>query len=143
VATRNGSAEWRGNLKEGSGDLKVGDGVFEGAYSFSSRFEEGQGTNPEELIGAAHAACFSMALANILAEGGHEPDLVRTTAKVQLRVGDDGPQIAHIELETEGRGKDLDEGHFAKHAEEAKAACPVSKALAGVGEISVRARLAS
>jgi lipoyl-dependent peroxiredoxin len=143
VATRNGSAEWRGNLKEGAGDLKVGEGVFEGAYSFSSRFEEGQGTNPEELIGAAHAACFSMALSNILAEGGHEPDLVRTTARVQLRVSDEGPRISHIELETEGRGKDLDEEHFAEHAEKAKAACPVSKALAGVGEITVRARLAS
>ena len=84
MATRNGSAEWRGDLRGGGGDLTVGDGVFKGAYSFSSRFEEGEGTNPEELIAAAHAACFSMALANIMAEHGHPAESVRTEAKVHL-----------------------------------------------------------
>jgi osmotically inducible protein OsmC len=141
MATRNGSATWQGDLKEGSGELKVGEGVFEGAYSFASRFEEGEGTNPEELIAAAHAACFSMALSNILAEAGHEAERVSTTAKVQLRMGDDGPEISSIALETVGRVPGLDQDHFARHAEEAKAGCPVSKALAGVGEITLAARV--
>ena len=143
MATRNGSAVWRGDLKGGSGDLKVGDGVFEGAYSFSSRFEEGEGTNPEELIAAAHAACYSMALSNILDESGHPGERVETTAKVSLRVGDGGPEISRIELVTTGRVPGIDQEHFVKHAEEAKAGCPVSKALAGVGEITVTATLES
>jgi osmotically inducible protein OsmC len=143
MATRTGSAEWRGDLKSGSGELTVGDGVFTGAYSFTSRFEEGDGTNPEELIAAAHAACFTMALSNILAEHGHGPESVRTTAKVHLRQSDAGPAIAKIELETEGRVADIDEAHFAEHAEEAKEGCIVSRALAGVGEMTVNARLAS
>jgi lipoyl-dependent peroxiredoxin len=142
MAARKGNAEWRGNLKDGEGDLTVGDGVFSGSYSFASRFEEGDGTNPEELIAAAHAACFSMALSNDLAEHGHEPESVRTTASVTLRPTDDGPTITLIELETEGRVSDIDQEHFAQHAEQAKAACPVSRALAGVAEITVSARLA-
>lgn len=142
MATRNGSAEWRGDLKGGEGDLTVGDGVFTAPYSFASRFEEGEGTNPEELIAAAHAACFTMALSNILAEHDHSPQSVRTTAKVHLRQSEDGPTIERIELETEGR-VDIDEDHFAKHAEEAKAGCPVSRALAAVPTITVTARLAS
>ena len=141
MATRNGSAEWRGDLRSGGGDLTVGDGVFKGAYSFSSRFEEGEGTNPEELIAAAHAACFTMALSNILAQHGHAPEVVRTTAKVHLRQSDDGPAIQLIELETEGRVADIDQDHFAEHAEEAKQGCPVSRALAGVKEITLNARL--
>jgi osmotically inducible protein OsmC len=143
MATRNGSAEWRGDLRSGAGDLTVGDGVFHGNYSFSSRFEEGEGTNPEELIAAAHAACFSMALSNILAEHGHAPESVRTVAKVHLRQSDAGPAIQQIELETEGRVADIDEDHFAEHAEEAKQGCPVSRALAGVNEISLTAKLAT
>ena len=103
MATRNGSAEWRGDLKNGDGDLTVGDGVFKGSYSFSSRFEEGEGTNPEELIAAAHAACFTMWLANVMAEHGHPAESVRTTAKVHLRQTDAGPAIQQIDLETEGR----------------------------------------
>jgi osmotically inducible protein OsmC len=142
MATRNGSAEWRGNLKDGDGDLTVGDNVFKGSYSFSSRFEEGEGTNPEELIAAAHAACFSMALSNILAEHGHGPDLVQTVARVHLRQTEDGPTIQRIDLETEGRVPGIDQDHFAKHAEEAKQGCPVSRALAGVEEINLTARLA-
>ena len=143
MATRNGSAQWNGNLQDGSGRLSVGDGVFEGDYSFSSRFEEGEGTNPEELIAAAHAACFSMALSNIMAGEGHEPTSVKTTAKVHLRNVDGAPTIAQIELETEGDVPGLDEDGFKKFAEQAKADCPVSRALGGVGEMQVSARLAS
>ena len=142
MATRNGNAEWRGDLKGGEGTLTVGDGVFEGAYSFSSRFEEGEGTNPEELIAAAHAACYSMALSGMLAEHGHAPDAVRTTAKVHLRNVDGAPTIAQIDLDVVGEVPGLDEEHFRHHAEEAKAGCPVSRALAAVPEINLSARLA-
>jgi osmotically inducible protein OsmC len=141
MATRNGSATWKGNLQEGSGHLSVGDGVFEGDYSFSSRFEEGQGTNPEELIAAAHAACFSMALSNIMAGEGHEPQSVETTARVHLRNVDGAPTIARIELETEGDVPGLDEDGFRAYAEQAKSDCVVSRALAGVGEMELSARL--
>ena len=141
MATRNGSAEWRGDLKSGSGDLRLGSGAFEGAYSFASRFEEGQGTNPEELIAAAHAACFSRALGNILAEHGHAPESIRTTAKAHLRNVDGLPTIAKIELEVEGKVGDIDADHFGHHAEEAKAGCVVSRALAGVKEITLSATL--
>ena len=110
-------------LQERSRDLTVGDGVFKGSYSFSSRFEEGEGTNPEELIAAAHAACFSMALANMMAEHGHPAESVRTTAKVHLRQTDAGPTIQRIDLETEGNVPGINEAHFAEHAEQAKAAC--------------------
>jgi lipoyl-dependent peroxiredoxin len=143
MATRNGSAEWRGDLKTGDGDLTVGDGVFKGAYSFSSRFEEGEGTNPEELIAAAHAACFSMALANMMAEHGHPAETVRTTARVHLRQTNAGPTIQRIDLETEGNVPGIDQAHFADHAEQAKAACPVSRALAGVEEMNLSATLSS
>lgn len=142
MAARIGSAVWNGNLKEGDGELTVGEGVFSGAYTFKSRFEEGEGTNPEELIGAAHAACFSMAFANILAEAGHEPRSISTTAKVQLRPLDGKPSIAEIELEVEGAVDGIDEATFREHAEAAKAGCPVSRALAGVPEIRVAPRLA-
>jgi lipoyl-dependent peroxiredoxin len=142
VATREGSAEWRGDLKSGEGDLRVGEMVFEGPYSYASRFEEGSGTNPEELIAAAHAACFSMALSGILADNGHHPEFVNTAAKVHLRAGDDGPRIARIDLETEGRVEGIDQETFAQHAEEAKAGCPVSQALASVDEITLEAKLA-
>jgi lipoyl-dependent peroxiredoxin len=141
MATRNGSAEWRGDLRSGEGDVTVGDGVFKGNYSFASRFEDGEGTNPEELIAAAHAACFTMALANILAQHGHAPEAVRTTAKVHLRQTEAGPTIQQIELDTEGRVAGIDQNHFAEHAEEAKEECPVSRALAGVEQMSVTAKL--
>jgi lipoyl-dependent peroxiredoxin len=142
MATRNGSAEWRGDLQSGSGDLTVGDGVFEGAYSFASRFEEGEGTNPEELIAAAHASCFAMALSNILAENGHAPTSVRATAKVQLRIVDDAPTIAQINLDVTGEVPGLDADGFQRFAQEAKEGCPVSRALAGVPSIELDARLA-
>ena len=142
MATRNGRAEWHGDLRGGGGTLTVGDGDFEGSYSFSSRFEEGEGTNPEELIAAAHAACFTMALSNILAENGHSQDSVQTVARVHLRQTDEGPTIQRIDLETEGQVPGIDQDQFAKHAEEAKSGCPVSRALAGVEEMNLTARLA-
>ena len=141
MATRNGSAEWQGDLKGGAGTLKVGDGVFEGSYSFASRFEEGEGTNPEELIAAAHAACYSMALSGMLAGDGHVPDSVTTTAKVHLRNVDGAPTLAQIDLETEGAVPGIDAAQFQSYAEQAKAGCPVSRALAGVPEIALTARL--
>jgi len=141
MATRQGSAEWKGDLQGGSGELVVGDGVFTGAYSFKSRFEEGEGTNPEELIGAAIAACYSMQLSHMLAEAGHEPESVNTTASVHLERGDSGPAIQRIDLETVGVVPDIDQEHLEQHAAEAKDACLVSNALAGVGEITVDAKL--
>lgn len=142
MATRNGSAVWKGDLKGGGGEVTVGDGVFSGAYSFQSRFEEGEGTNPEELIAAAHAACFAMAFSNILSEAGHVPDSVAATAKVQLRPLDGKPTIASIALDVEGAVPGIDEATFLEHAKAAKAGCPVSRALAGVPEITLNARLA-
>jgi osmotically inducible protein OsmC len=142
MATRNGSAEWRGDLKGGSGTVKVGDGVFEGNYSFSSRFEEGEGTNPEELIGAAHAGCFAMALSLILTEADHPPESIKAEARVHLRIVDELPTIAKIDLDVEGAVPGLDEDAFRSYAEKAKDGCVVSRALAGVPEITINARLA-
>jgi osmotically inducible protein OsmC len=142
MATRNGSAEWHGDLKAGSGRLTVGDGVFEGAYSFSSRFEEGEGTNPEELIAAAHAACFAMALSATLAGEGHTPDSVAVSARVHLRNVDGAPTLAQIDLEAVGTVPGIDEQQFTEFAQQAKAACPISRALASVPEITLTARLA-
>src|SRR6476660_3705102 len=141
MATRNGSAEWHGDLRGGGGELTVGDGVFKGAYSFSSRFEEGEGTNPEELLAAAHAACFSMALSLILSEDDHPPESLRSEAKVQLRLVDGLPTIAHIDLEVEGTVPGIDEDAFRGYAEKAKDGCVVSRALAGVPEIELSASL--
>ncbi len=138
---RKGSAEWKGGLKGGTGSLTVGDGLFQGAYSFGSRFEQGKGTNPEELIGAAHAACFSMALSAALEKAGHEPKRVATTADVELEVGEGGARISTITLRTEAEVPGIDSAAFQEQAEGAKKNCPVSKALAGV-EIRLEARLA-
>ena len=142
MPTRNGSAEWRGDLMGGKGDLEVGDGVFKGEYSAKSRFEEGDGTNPEELIATAHAACFSMALSNMLASDGHVPDSVRTTAALHLRSPESGPPIRRIDLRTEGRVPGIDAETFRSYAERAKVECPVSVALASVPEITVEATFA-
>jgi osmotically inducible protein OsmC len=142
MATRNGSAEWRGDLKGGSGTVKVGDGVFEGNYSFSSRFEEGEGTNPEELIGAAHAGCFAMALSLVLTEAEHPPESIQAEARVHLRLVDGLPTIAKIDLDVTGAVPGLDEETFRSYAEKAKDGCVVSRALAGVPEITLDARLA-
>ena len=140
MATRTGSAVWDGTLKQGKGTMKLGSGAFEGPYSFSSRFEEGKGTNPEELIGAAHAGCFSMAFANTLATAGHDPQRVETSARVHLEPSDGGPSITRIELETEAEVPGIAEEEFQQHAQTAKENCPVSKALAGV-DISLDATL--
>ncbi len=142
MATRNGSAEWRGDLRSGSGTVSVASGLFsDGNYSFSSRFEDEPGTNPEELIAAAHAGCFSMALSNILAEAGHTAESVSTTAKVHLRQIDGAPTIAQIDLVTEGRVPGIDQEQFADYAAQAKEGCPVSRALAGVNEMTLDATL--
>lgn len=121
--------------------MAFGSGAFEGAYSFRSRFENGTGTNPEELIGAALAGCFSMALSNLLAEAGHTPESVETRASVSLKMLKDGPSISAIQLDTEASVPGLDADTLQEHAQAAKEGCPVSKALAGT-TISVNATLA-
>ena len=141
MTDRTGSAQWQGDLQGGTGTLRVGDGVFEGAYSFRSRFEEGTGTNPEQLIAAAHAACFTMALSNILSSAGHVPDSVHTDANVHLRFVDGAPAITRIDLDTHGRVAGVDAEQFQKFAEDAKANCVVSRALAAVPEIVLTAEL--
>ncbi|ESW65374.1 MULTISPECIES: OsmC family peroxiredoxin [unclassified Mesorhizobium] len=141
MTIREASAEWQGTLKEGGGRLRLGSGVFEGAYSFPSRFENGPGTNPEELIGAAHAGCFSMALTFILGQEGHVARTIRTVAKVHLGATAAGPTITRIELETEAEVTDLAEDEFERLAQSAKATCLVSRALAGVPQITLKAVL--
>ncbi len=141
MATRNATAEWQGDLRNGAGTFEGASGVISGKYSFKTRFEDEPGTNPEELIAAAHASCFSMALSNILAEAGHPADSVNTTARVHLRMLDGGPAINQIDLVTEGRVPGIDQDQFAGYAGEAKEGCPVSRALAGVGEIILEATL--
>lgn len=142
MAVRNGSAEWHGDLQSGSGTVTVGNGVFEGAYSYESRFGEGEeGTNPEQLIAAAHAACFTMALSNILSGAGHAPESVRTSARVQLRNVDGAPTLTRVDLDTEGRVPGIDQQQFEQYAEQAKAGCPVSRALAGIPEMELSAKL--
>lgn len=140
---RRAHASWSGTVEDGGGRIGVGSGAFEGPFTLKARAEEGQrGTNPEELIGAAHAACFSMALSNILATAGHTPESVSTTAKVHLRQLDGRPTIATIELVTVGVVPGLTPAEFAGHAEAAKAGCPISRALAAVPEITLDATLA-
>jgi osmotically inducible protein OsmC len=143
MATRNAKATWRGNLKEGEGTMGLGSGVWEGPFSFKTRFEDGQGTNPEELIGAAEAACFTMQLSATLSEAGHVPDAVHTDAKVHIRNIDGAPTISLIELVTRARIPGLDDETFQKTAQETKQVCIISRALAGVGEITVDATLES
>lgn len=141
MATRNGSAEWRGDLKGGDGDVTVGEGVYTGAFSFKSRFEDGDGTNPEELLAAAHAACFSMQMSALMGQDDVTPEAIRTTAKSTLRNVDGAPTITAIELVTEGTVPGIDQDAFQGYADKAKETCVVSRALAGVGEMSVTARL--
>jgi osmotically inducible protein OsmC len=143
MATRNGSAEWRGDIQGGAGTVTVGDGVLEGKYSFESRFGEGESplTNPEQLIAAAHAACFSMALAGAIGAEGHAPESISTTARVQLRNVDGAPTLTRIDLDTTGRVPGVDDASFQRLAAQAKAACPVSRALAAVPEIALTATL--
>jgi osmotically inducible protein OsmC len=136
---RNAKARWEGGLPEGRGSLGLGSGAFEGQYSYGSRFEEGKGTNPEELIGVAHAGCFSMALAGVLT---HKPRSIETATRVHLDKVEDAFSITTIELATEASVPDISGDEFQRHAEEAKRNCPVSKALAGV-DIKLDARLAA
>ena len=130
MAVRAAKAEWRGNLPKGNGTVETETGAVKGTYSFASRFEEGAGTNPEELIAAAHAGCFSMAFANILAKAGFEAESIRTEAKVHLTKGSAGFGISKIDLLCVGEVPGVDDATFQKHAQEAKVGCPVSKALA-------------
>src|SRR5205823_9261906 len=127
MPTRTSSAKWQGTLKDGSGTMRLGTGAFEGPYSFVSRFENGTGTNPEELIAAAHAGCFSMAFSNILSQAGFPPKAVDTTAAVHFEKAASGFAITRIDLTTRGDVPGIDEAEFTKHAETAKATCPVSQ----------------
>jgi osmotically inducible protein OsmC len=138
---RSAVAEWKGNLQEGDGTMSVASGAFETGYSYESRFEDGAGSNPEELIAAAHAGCFSMALAHILSEAGHEPRSVRTTARVRLEATDAGPTITRSDLETEVSVDGVEGDEFQRFAEQAKEGCAVSRALGAI-DLGVEARLA-
>ena len=142
MPVRKANAVWEGSLKEGQGTMKLGSGAFEGRYSFGSRFEEAGGTNPEELIGAAHAGCFSMALAAGLGRAGLNPKRVATSAKVHIEKVGEGFKITRIELDNESEVPGIDEAAFQEAARKAKEGCPVSQALGGV-EITLNARLAS
>jgi len=140
MPVRKAQARWEGKVSEGKGSMKLGSGAFEGSYSFKSRFEDGAGTNPEELIGAAHAGCFSMALSLFLEKAGYPPDHVETEAKVHINKDGEGFKITTIELTTEAKVPGIDNRAFQEQAESAKENCPVSRALAGT-EIKLEARL--
>jgi osmotically inducible protein OsmC len=137
MSIRTASAVWNGTLKEGQGTMKLGSGAFEGAFTHASRFGDGQGTNPEELVGAAQAGCFSMFLAALLTTAGFTPGQIRTSAKVHLEAG---PRITLIELETEAEVPNVDEAVFQENVEKAKKNCPISLALTGP-ELRVTAKL--
>jgi len=141
MPTRSAHAEWNGSISEGSGKMAFGSGAFEGPYSFKSRMEEGPGTNPEELIGAAHAGCFSMALSVVLGAEGHEPESIKTDAEVRFEKEGEGWAIKGVALTTRARVPGMDDEAFQKAAEGAKENCPVSQALAV--EISLDAALES
>jgi osmotically inducible protein OsmC len=140
MSVRESTARWEGDLRGGKGSMRLGSGAFEGQFSFKSRFEEGTGTNPEELIGAAHAGCFSMAFSNMLSEAGHVPTRVSTTARVHLEKVDGKQTISRIELDTEGDVPGISKQKFLEIADKAKAGCPVSRALGAVN-ITLAAKL--
>jgi len=137
---RTAVAVWQGNLKDGNGSLELGSGAFQGQYSFTSRFEEGTGTNPEELIGAAHAGCFSMALSGDLTKAGYTVDEIKTEAIVSMEKGEEGFSITRIRLVSKARVRDIEMSEFAKYASGAKQNCPISRALGAV-EIILEAHL--
>ena len=139
---RTATAHWDGNLTEGSGTIKTGKGGYQGNYSFKSRFEEGEGTNPEELIAAAHSGCFSMAFSNALASAGYTGTQVETVAKLHFDKTDAGFSVTRIDLETTGTVPGIDDGEFQKLAQEAKEGCPISRLLAPGTEITLTAKLA-
>jgi osmotically inducible protein OsmC len=138
MAIRKSTAAWEGTLKAGSGTMRLASGLYEGPYTYSSRFEEGKGTNPEELIGAAHAGCYSMFLAALITDKGFTPERISTSATVHLGAG---PLIERIELDCEARVIGISEDEFQEAAAAAKERCPVSRALAAVPEITLNARL--
>ena len=138
MPVRESTATWNGSLTEGKGNMRLASGAYEGEFTRASRFEEDKGTNPEELIGAAHAGCFSMFLSALLSNAGHVPTQIRTSAKVHLGAG---PKITLIELSTVGEVPGIDEKTFIDFAEQAKQGCPVSQALASV-EMTLTAKLA-
>jgi lipoyl-dependent peroxiredoxin len=138
MAVRKASAVWKGTLREGAGTMRLGSGAYEGPFTYASRFEEGPGTNPEELVGAAHAGCFSMFLSALLTKAGFAPSSIETTSTVHLGAG---PAITDIELDTHVSAPNLDNAQLQQLAAEAKAGCPISKALAGVGNIKLTATL--
>ena len=137
-----GSAEWKGDLPSGAGTFTAGDSIT-GGYTFKSRFEDGPGSNPEQLIAAAHSACFSMALANMLSKAGSPPDSIQTDATVTIRLVDGAQTITKVALVTVGHVPGIDEATFLEHANNAKEKCPVSRALAAVPEITLEASLAT
>jgi len=139
MAIRKAEAVWTGTLKEGKGTMRVGSGAFESPYTWAMRFQDEPGTNPEELVGAAHAGCYSMFLSTLLTNAGYTPTRIHTTAAVHLG---EGPTITLIELKTEAQVSNLAGAAFMEMANEAKAKCPVSKALAAV-EIKLNAKLVS
>ena len=143
MPVRNATATWEGNLKEGKGTMALGSGRYQGPFTHASRFAEGDGTNPEELIGAAHAGCYSMFLAAILSGDKHVPNSVNTTAKVHIGQVDGAPTIHTIELHVEADVPGIDDATFQEYAARAKAGCPVSKALAGVQNVALTAVLKS
>lgn len=136
---RSSTARWEGNLKEGRGEVELGSGAYSGPYTFASRFESGDGTNPDELIAAAHAACFSLALSNGLASAGHTPDRLSITATVTLDPGE--LRITSIHLDCRGQVPGIDDAAFTRFAQDAKENCPVSKLLTGADEITLDAAL--
>jgi osmotically inducible protein OsmC len=141
MPTRRASAEWQGELKGGKGTVALGSGAFTGQYSFLSRFEEGTGTNPEELLGAAHAGCFSMALAAALGRSGFAPQRVATSAAVTVEKVGEGFKITKIHLVCEGSVPGIDAATFQEFAEKAKVGCVISQAVAAVPEITLDAKL--
>jgi osmotically inducible protein OsmC len=141
MTARIGTADWHGNASTGSGTITVGEGAFRGPYSHDSRFGEHEGTNPEQLIAAAQAGCFTMALASKLTSAGHPPDELRTSARLQLRMLDGSITLTRLDIATEGRVKGIDQEQFVRYAEDAKATCPVARALSGIPEIVLKAKL--
>jgi lipoyl-dependent peroxiredoxin len=142
MPVRNAEARWNGDLIRGNGSMKLGSGAFQGGYSFATRMENTPGTNPEELIAAAHAGCFSMALSAVLGKAGFTPTSIDTSAAVHLEKIGDGFKITRSVLTTRGKVPKLDQAGFKQHAETAKQNCPVSQALKGV-EIELEATLES
>jgi osmotically inducible protein OsmC len=140
MPTRKAHARWEGSLDAGKGTVDFGNGAFKGAYSFASRFETGAGTNPEELLGAAHAGCFAMALSLVLGRAGFRPDYVDATANVTVSPHEGGFKITGSHIVCEASVPGIDRAMFVQHAEAAKASCPVSQALAGT-EITLEAKL--